>query len=104
MIKDIEPLKVVLHIRRIGQFRSLICSGDARSSLVIGQCSRGLGFGSTEGAGMGGLTGAGFVEAVVARRGLSRASGRAAGGVRFAFYGRMSTSEFQDPWTSRAWQ
>jgi DNA invertase Pin-like site-specific DNA recombinase len=25
-------------------------------------------------------------------------------GVRFAFYGRMSTSEFQDPQTSRAWQ
>ncbi|GGM90482.1 hypothetical protein GCM10011609_29360 [Lentzea pudingi] len=25
-------------------------------------------------------------------------------GVRFAFYGRMSTSEFQDPRTSRAWQ
>ncbi|WP_439658321.1 hypothetical protein ACSHWB_38950 [Lentzea sp. HUAS TT2] len=25
-------------------------------------------------------------------------------GVRFAFYGRMSTSEYQDPQTSRAWQ
>jgi hypothetical protein len=25
-------------------------------------------------------------------------------GVRFAFYGRMSTNEFQDPQTSRAWQ
>ncbi|MEU0884061.1 hypothetical protein ABZ345_36165 [Lentzea sp. NPDC005914] len=25
-------------------------------------------------------------------------------GVRFAFYGRMSTTEFQDPRTSRAWQ
>jgi hypothetical protein len=31
-------------------------------------------------------------------------SGRVLGGVRFAFYGRMSTSEFQDPQTSRAWQ
>ena len=25
-------------------------------------------------------------------------------GVRFAFYGRTSTAEFQDPVTSRAWQ
>lgn len=27
-----------------------------------------------------------------------------AAGVRFAFYGRMSTTEFQDSQTSRAWQ
>jgi len=58
-----------------------------------------------EGAEMGGLTGAGFVEAVTARRrGSLRARGGAVVGVRFAFYGRMSTSEFQDPQTSRAWQ
>ncbi|MFB9693092.1 recombinase family protein [Amorphoplanes digitatis] len=37
-----------------------------------------------------------------------RARGRSvrpgAGGVRFAFYGRISTSEYQDPVSSRAWQ
>ncbi|MGO1050868.1 recombinase family protein [Crossiella sp. CA198] len=52
------------------------------------------------------LTGAEFVEALAARRrGSVRLSGGANGcGMRFAFYGRMSTSEFQDPQTSRAWQ
>jgi recombinase/resolvase-like protein len=51
------------------------------------------------------LTGVEFVEAVGARRrGVRRLSGRLVDGVRFAFYGRMSTSEFQDPGTSRAWQ
>ncbi|PKV96961.1 recombinase-like zinc beta ribbon protein [Amycolatopsis echigonensis] len=53
---------------------------------------------------MGGLSGAGFASAVAARRGGSRASGRVVSGVRFAFYGRMSTSDFQDPRTSRGWQ
>jgi DNA invertase Pin-like site-specific DNA recombinase len=36
----------------------------------------------------------------VSRRAFSKVSD----GLRFAFYGRMSTSEFQDPATSRAWQ
>ncbi|MEV0082869.1 recombinase family protein [Saccharopolyspora sp. NPDC050642] len=53
---------------------------------------------------MGGLTSSGFVDAVAARRGSPRPSARPTGGVRFAFYGRMSTSGFQDPETSRAWQ
>ncbi|GAA1937530.1 hypothetical protein GCM10009754_00700 [Amycolatopsis minnesotensis] len=53
---------------------------------------------------MGRLAAAEFVEAVAARRGSLRAPGGAVEGVRFAFYGRMSTSEFQDAQTSRAWQ
>ena len=54
---------------------------------------------------MGRLAGAEFVAAVAARRrGSLRAPGGVVEGVRFAFYGRMSTSEFQDPQTSRAWQ
>ncbi|TCO61098.1 hypothetical protein [Actinocrispum wychmicini] len=55
---------------------------------------------------MAGLTGLRFVEAVAARRHRStQRSGQAAGGgVRFAFYGRMFTSEYQDPRMSRAWQ
>lgn len=47
-----------------------------------------------------------FVAAVGHRR-LGLRSGIGAdldGGLRFAFYGRMSTSEFQDARTSRAWQ
>jgi site-specific DNA recombinase len=39
---------------------------------------------------------------------VPRARGRAArpgvGGLRFAFYGRISTAEYQDPVSSRAWQ
>jgi DNA invertase Pin-like site-specific DNA recombinase len=58
-----------------------------------------------EGVGIVELTGVEFVEAVGARRrGVSWLSGQLVGGVRFAFYGRMSTSGFQDPGTSRAWQ
>ncbi|MEV0057642.1 recombinase family protein [Saccharopolyspora shandongensis] len=54
---------------------------------------------------MSALTGSGFVDAVAARRrGSPRSVGGAADGVRFAFYGRMSTSEFQDSRTSCAWQ
>ncbi|MCK2238985.1 MULTISPECIES: recombinase family protein [unclassified Crossiella] len=50
-------------------------------------------------------TGAEFVGAVAARRrGSASPSSGSAGGVRFAFYGRMSTTEFQEPQTSRAWQ
>jgi len=38
------------------------------------------------------------------RRSAQRQSGTAVTGLRFAFYGRTSTAEFQDPVTSRAWQ
>lgn len=50
------------------------------------------------------LSGAGFVAAVAGRGGPARAATATGEGLRFAFYGRMSTSEFQDPVTSRAWQ
>jgi site-specific DNA recombinase len=36
--------------------------------------------------------------------GQRRTSGRAGGGLRFAFYGRVSTEDWQDPVTSRARQ
>jgi hypothetical protein len=36
--------------------------------------------------------------------GRRRASGQAGGGLRFAFYGRVSTEDWQDPVTSRARQ
>jgi hypothetical protein len=36
--------------------------------------------------------------------GQRRTSGRAGGGLRFAFYGRVSTEDRQDPVTSRARQ
>jgi hypothetical protein len=50
-------------------------------------------------------TGAEFVVAMGERcRGVRQESGVSAGGLRFAFYGRMSTREFQDPEMSRAWQ
>ncbi|GAB1690826.1 recombinase family protein [Krasilnikovia sp. M28-CT-15] len=42
--------------------------------------------------------------AVPAVRALGRPVRPGAGGVRFAFYGRISTSEYQDPVSSRAWQ
>lgn len=38
------------------------------------------------------------------RRRLAEPPGVVVPGVRFAFYGRTSTAEFQDPVTSRAWQ
>lgn len=38
------------------------------------------------------------------RRSAQRQSRTAVTGLRFAFYGRTSTAEFQDPVTSRAWQ
>src|SRR5215470_228109 len=52
------------------------------------------------------LGGRAFVSAVAGRRRGSRLDTGAVTpvGLRFAFYGRMSTSEFQDPATSRAWQ
>lgn len=50
------------------------------------------------------LSGAEFVAAVAGRRPRRRNPVAAAGGLRFAFYGRMSTADFQDPVTSRAWQ
>jgi hypothetical protein len=55
---------------------------------------------------MAALGGRAFVSAVAGRRRGSRLdSGSIAQvGLRFAFYGRMSTSEFQDAVTSRAWQ
>jgi hypothetical protein len=55
---------------------------------------------------MAALGGRAFVSAVARRRPGSRlGSGVVAPvGLRFAFYGRMSTSEFQDAVTSRAWQ
>jgi hypothetical protein len=39
-----------------------------------------------------------------ARRWPRRPLEKVVEGIRVAFYGRMSTSEFQDPATSRAWQ
>src|ERR1041384_4892518 len=59
-----------------------------------------------KGAGMATLGGRAFVSAVAGRRCGSRqdTSAQARVGLRFAFYGRMSTSEFQDAVTSRAWQ
>jgi len=38
------------------------------------------------------------------RRGARRETGSAVVGLRFAFHGRTSTAELQDPVTSRAWQ
>jgi hypothetical protein len=38
------------------------------------------------------------------RRRVAEPPGVVVPGVRFAFYGRTSTAEFQDPVTSRAWQ
>jgi site-specific DNA recombinase len=40
----------------------------------------------------------------VRRRGRSADLRPEAGGLRFAFYGRISTVEYQDPVSSRAWQ
>lgn len=53
-----------------------------------------------------GMRGADFLVAVADRRGGARSVSRGdvRAGLRFAFYGRMSTSEFQDVVTSREWQ
>jgi DNA invertase Pin-like site-specific DNA recombinase len=55
---------------------------------------------------MAALGGRAFVSAVAGRRPGPRPgiNAQARVGLRFAFYGRMSTSEFQDAVTSRAWQ
>jgi hypothetical protein len=55
---------------------------------------------------MAALGGRAFVSAVAGRRPGSRLDTGAVEqvGLRFAFYGRMSTSEFQDAVTSQAWQ
>lgn len=55
---------------------------------------------------MAALGGRAFVSAVAGRRRGCRldTSAQMWVGLRFAFYGRMSTSEFQDAVTSRAWQ
>jgi hypothetical protein len=45
-----------------------------------------------------------WLEAPVAVRKRGRSTGIGSGGVRFAFYGRISTVEYQDPVSSRAWQ
>jgi DNA invertase Pin-like site-specific DNA recombinase len=51
------------------------------------------------------VTGQMFLDLVESHRVVSRRSfSGVSDGLRFAFYGRMSTSEFQDPATSRAWQ
>ena len=65
----------------------------------------GLGSTRVEGADMSALTGSELVRAVTAhRRRAPRSRRTPTDGLRFAFYGRMSTSDFQDPVTSRAWQ
>src|SRR5262245_47630599 len=55
---------------------------------------------------MAALGGRAFLSAMAGRRRGSRqgAGDVPHGGMRFAFYGRMSTSEYQDEVTSRAWQ
>jgi len=52
------------------------------------------------------MSGRAFVSAVAGRRPGSRTGtgAQARVGLRFAFYGRTSTSEFQDAVTSRGWQ
>ena len=59
-----------------------------------------------EGFEMAALGGRAFMSAVAGRRRGSRPDTVVAVqlGLRFGFYGRMSTSEFQDAVTSRAWQ
>jgi len=44
------------------------------------------------------------LEAWAGRTGRRRAAGHGRGGLRFAFYGRVSTEDWQDPVTSRARQ
>ncbi|WP_436498141.1 recombinase family protein [Actinokineospora sp. HUAS TT18] len=50
------------------------------------------------------MSGGEFVAAIAGRRGPAKVAARVVDGLRFAFYGRMSTSDFQDPVSSRAWQ
>lgn len=73
--------------------------------LLTGVAGGGPGSSGWKGPDVGELSGPEFVDAVAARR---RRAGRVGevgvAGVRFAFYGRMSTNDFQDPVTSRAWQ
>ncbi len=57
--------------------------------------------GNREAAAAGG--GAGLV-AWAARSGRPESRGRVRGGLRFVFYGRVSTEDWQDPVTSRARQ
>jgi site-specific DNA recombinase len=42
------------------------------------------------------------LEAWAGRTGRRRTAGHGRGGLRFAFYGRVSTEDWQDPVTSRA--
>jgi hypothetical protein len=67
---------------------------------------RGHGDAQGKEAGLAALSRAEFVAAVGERRRGSRqvSDGTVGGGLRFAFYRRMSTRELQDPETSRAWQ
>jgi hypothetical protein len=44
------------------------------------------------------------LEAWAGRTGRRRTAGHGRGGLRFAFYGRVSTEDWQDPVTSRARQ
>ena len=53
------------------------------------------------------MGGAEFMAAIAVRRAAARPQfpvSTAGSGLRFAFYGRMSTTGFQDAATSRAWQ
>src|SRR3974390_2428438 len=54
--------------------------------------------GTSQAAGGDGLV------AWAARSGRPRTGGSVRGGLRFAFYARVSTEDWQDPVTSRAWQ
>jgi hypothetical protein len=53
---------------------------------------------------MPGGEGGDALEAWAERTGRRRAAGRGCGALRFAFYGRVSTEDWQDPVTSRARQ
>jgi hypothetical protein len=53
---------------------------------------------------MPGVKGRDTLEAWVERTGRRRAAARGCGVLRFAFYGRVSTEDWQDPVTSRARQ
>lgn len=70
--------------------------------VVTGVTCRGLGEEDAKGVRMVVLSRKTFVAAIGA--GCRYQGCDPGGGLRFAFYGRMSTSEFQDAVTSRAWQ
>ena len=53
---------------------------------------------------MSGGKGGDALEAWAERTGRRRAAGRGCGALRFAFYGRVSTEDWQDPVTSRVRQ